>query len=538
MIVNLSGQNQSSVLANLDEFILEKMETFHVPGLSASIIIGDSVVWNNNYGFMNLEDSIPVNDSTLFNVFSIGKSLTSACVMQLWDKQFLGLDQNINDFLPFQIENPWNDADSITARMLMSHSSSINDGNIYNFVTIGDPTISLDYFLENYLCPGGEHYSNNNYYNALPGTVFHYSNYGIALNGYLIEPLTGISFNQYASDSLLTPLEMNNSAWFLDELNIDNLAIGYSYSGGNFVPNQHLGHPAYPGVSLRSTALELANCVIMLSNEGMYNDMNILTSDAVDSMTTIQNPAWTFSYGTTGLGLFTRDDYGDRIVWGHNGGSDGGYAAHFYFCKEENSGIVITTNSEQYVDPIVLQMFEYAGLMVFAESASQISDSSFYANWQPASISTGYLLDVAYNEQFTNFLTGYENLDVGLDTTYSLTGLSSNTNYFFRLRSYNATDTGAYSNIIGLTTLLGTGVGNAQSGNVKIWSSGKTVNIDLTQNQGAEAKVSIYSLSGQCLGSFRLIDGLNSIPLYVKRQPLCVKVSCRNKNFYKKVMVW
>ena len=103
------------------------MGVFHVPGLSACIIIGDSVVWNNNYGFMNLEDSIPVNDSTLFNVISIGKSLTSACVMQLWDKQLLGLDQNINNFLPFQIDNPYNDPDSVSARLLMFHSAGIND---------------------------------------------------------------------------------------------------------------------------------------------------------------------------------------------------------------------------------------------------------------------------------------------------------------------------------------------------------------------------------------------------------------------------
>ena len=42
---------------------------------------------------MNLEDSIPVSDSTLFNIFSIGKSLTAACVMQLWDEGFLGSDR-------------------------------------------------------------------------------------------------------------------------------------------------------------------------------------------------------------------------------------------------------------------------------------------------------------------------------------------------------------------------------------------------------------------------------------------------------------
>ncbi len=105
---------------------------------------------------MNLEDSIPVGDSTLFNVFSIGKSLTATCVMQLWEKQLLGLDQNVNDFLPFQINSPWNDPDSISARMLMSHTSGINDWNFDNFITLGDPTITLGYFLENYL-----HYSLN-----------------------------------------------------------------------------------------------------------------------------------------------------------------------------------------------------------------------------------------------------------------------------------------------------------------------------------------------------------------------------------------
>ncbi len=150
---NLSSQNSS--LANIDEFILANMSTFHVPGLSAVIIKGDSVVWNNNYGHMNLQNSIPVNDSTLFSVFSIGKSITAACIMQLWDDGLLELDQNINEFLPFQLVNPWNSADSITARMLMSHSSSVNNGNIYSYVSVGDPTIELGFFLENFLSAEG-----------------------------------------------------------------------------------------------------------------------------------------------------------------------------------------------------------------------------------------------------------------------------------------------------------------------------------------------------------------------------------------------
>ena len=363
LTLSVTGQSilsQKKVLSEIDEFILEQMGIFHVPGLSACIVVGDSVAWHNNYGFMNLEDSIPVHDSTLFNVFSIGKSLTSACVMQLYDNQLISLDENINNFLPFLITNPHNGTDSISPRMLMTHTSAINDWNFNSFVVNGDPTIWLADFLEGYLTPQGNYYSTSNFYNEIPGTNFHYDNYGMALTGYIIEPLTGISFNQYAKDSLLTPLEMNQAAWFLDELNIENHATGYTYTGGNYVPNQHLGHPAYPGLTLRTTALELANFVNMLLNEGVYNGENILSSEAVDSMSTVQNPNWSYSYGIPGLGLFQREDYGDRTVWGHNGGSDGGYAAHFYCCEDENTGIVITTNSEQYLDPIVEYLFDYA----------------------------------------------------------------------------------------------------------------------------------------------------------------------------------
>ena len=144
--------------------------------------------------------------------------------------------------------------------MLTSHSSSINNGNIYTYVSIGDPLIGLGFFLENFLSAGGIVFIIITTIGTCnQGQQFHYDNYGVALNGYLVEPLTGISFSQYAQDSLLAPLEMDKSAWFLAEFNVSNLATGYTWSGGNYTPVPHYGHPAYPGLSLRSTALELAN---------------------------------------------------------------------------------------------------------------------------------------------------------------------------------------------------------------------------------------------------------------------------------------
>ena len=359
-IFGLNLESQNGDLLNIDEFVQQQMELNHVPGLSAAIIAGDSVVWYNSYGYLNLEDSTPVNDSTMFNVFSIGKSLTAACAMQLWDDGLLGLDQNINDFLPFQVVNAWNGADSITARMLMSHTSGISDNGIEDLILPGDPTISLEYYMENLLSEGGEYYSMSNFYMMQPGAYLHYCTHGPALTGYLVEEISGIDFHLYAKEALLTPLEMRKSAWFLNELNIENLAIGYKYQLGNYIPRPHRGHPAYPGFFLRSNAMELANFVTMLLSYGEFNGQAILSNVAVDSMTCIQDPDFSFQYGVSGLGLFVREDLGERVVWGHNGGSIGGYAAQIYFCKEENSGVVLTTNSEKYLDELVEYMFDYA----------------------------------------------------------------------------------------------------------------------------------------------------------------------------------
>ncbi|HSG67399.1 MAG TPA: serine hydrolase [Bacteroidales bacterium] len=389
ILINVAyPQNRS----DLDEFILEQMEIKHVPGLSAVIIIDDTVNWNGNYGYMNLADSIPVHDSTIFNIFSIGKAVTTSCVMQLWDKGLLGIDQNINDFIPFYIKNTNTGSDSITARMLASHSSSLKEPDYVDYFLYGDPTESLASFLENYYCESGSYYYYNHFSFQNPGTIFYYNNSGIGLLGYLVEPLTGLYFDQYARDSLLLPLEMNRSAWFLSELDTMDLATGYSYVGGFFTPWGHLGHPAYPGITLRSTALELANFCIMLLNEGSYKGMQILSPEAVSTMATVQDPNWSTAYGTAGLGLFMREDLGDRVVWGHNGGSGAGYAAHMYFCDDENTGVVITTNSEQYMPVLVEYLFDYA-LSVATAVPEKITLSPVPVKIFPNPATTGISID-------------------------------------------------------------------------------------------------------------------------------------------------
>lgn len=487
LFISLNLKSQNSNLANIDQFILDQMETYHKPGMAACIIKGDSVVWRHNFGYAILEDSLPVSDTTVFWACSIGKSLTAACVMQLWEDGLIDLDENINNFLPFQIDNPSLDPDSITARMLMTHTSGIRDLDFYSYFTIGDSPETLGFFLENYLSNTGIYYDSTNFNGYSPGTHYEYCSFGSALNGYLVEILMGTEFKEYAYENLLSPLGMNRTAWFLSELNVENIAIGYDYSGGQYQPNPHYGCAAYPGVTLRSNAYELAQFAIMLLNHGNYSGNAILEPATIDSMTTLQ-----MNQPYSGLGLFRYLYYcqtGPKAIWGHSGCGGGGYAAELQFCPDENTGVIYMSNSSNYNDNILKRLFDYAAMIVYADPATQVSDSSFYANWHTAPDADGYLLDVALDEGFANFVSGYQNYDAGIDTNKQIAGLNSNTEYFYRLSAYNEYDTGAFSNSINLTTLLGTGIENAQYKSVKIWSSNKTINIKLLHNPKASREI-------------------------------------------------
>ena len=73
-----------------------------------------------------------------------------------------------------------------------------------------------------------------------------------------------------------------------------------------------------------------------------------------------------------------------------------------------------------------------------SSAGTSVTSTSFSANWSAVSGVTSYLLDVATNNTFTTMVSGYSALSVGNVTTYSVTGLSASTTYYFRVRVNNS----------------------------------------------------------------------------------------------------
>ena len=346
----------------LDSLILVRMNYNHIPGLSAAIIIENQIAWTGAYGYADIDNNIPVRDSTLFMLASISKTITGTALMQLWEKNLFGLDDDINNFLSFKVSNPYHPNEPITFIMLLTHLSSINDNwNILIPLYVpSDSPIALDSFLVNYLAPGGIWYTSSSYNSWTPGFTWEYCNVAVALAGYLVEAITDTSFNQYCQEHIFAPLEMNETSWFLSGLDTTHIARPYHWNGSAYVHYPHYGYPDYPDGQLRTSTLQLANFLNAYMNEGIWGNQKILDGTTVELITTVH-----FSNTNVLQGLIWKQiTVGGRLVWGH-GGSDSGVSTRMYYSKEDKVGVIVLTNGENYqaLYGIVNLLFDYVSTL-------------------------------------------------------------------------------------------------------------------------------------------------------------------------------
>ena len=335
---------------NVDSLITTTMANYHIPGLSACIVRDSEIIWSGAYGWANIQGGKLVTDTTLFSIASLSKPFVGTAIMQLWENGLFELDEDINNYLPFQVRNPNHPNIPITFRMLLTHTSSIVDNwsKIPPNYQGGDSPIPLDSFLINYLRPGGIFFNNANYSTSAPLTSWIYSNVGATLIAYLVENISNKSFEQYCQDSIFIPLGMNESSWFLSNLNANNIAIPYYYSGGSYNPYGNYGSVTYPAGQLRTSAKQYARHLIAFMQKGQIDGVRILNNTTVELMTTIQFPNIRYDQALIWfIYPWTVPGFGTHNFCGHNG-SNLGVRTGMDFTLETNfhTGVIVLTNGE------------------------------------------------------------------------------------------------------------------------------------------------------------------------------------------------
>lgn len=223
-LAHAQESNQSINSKLIEEYktlIMEKMQTGHLVGVGAAIIIGDSV-WKEGFGYADKENKIPFTTNTALCIGSITKVFTGMGIMQLHEKKQLNIDKPIVKYLPeFTIKTRNKDVKNITVRSVIQHTSGITNDVFLNAWGENEQyTKAVDYLKNGYLC-----YPVN--------MVYHYSNPGYSLLGHTILKVSREDYPDYVRDNILKPIGMNNSG-FVGYHTLKNVSKTYDSSGTHF----------------------------------------------------------------------------------------------------------------------------------------------------------------------------------------------------------------------------------------------------------------------------------------------------------------
>ncbi|WP_020400301.1 serine hydrolase [Kordiimonas gwangyangensis] len=322
----------------LDGYMSGALEQGDVAGAVISVVKDGKQLFSKGYGYADVATKRPMDASrTLVRIGSTSKLFTWTAVMQLVEEGKLDLDADVNTYLDFKI--PERDGGPVTMKDLMNHRGGFEEG--LKEVVITDPAkfIATEKFLQDHIRP-----------RIFPvGKVPAYSNYGTALAGYIVERLSGESFDDYIERHILAPLEMERSTFrqpLPAELQ-DDVSLGYRSASQ---PPQAFELITFaPAGSMSSTADDMANFMIAHLQEGQFNGAQILKPETARLMyqpTAPHQPGFT----TMAHGFFSGPINGKRII-GH-GGDTIWFHTDMKLIPEEGVGLFVSFNSRGKDDAV------------------------------------------------------------------------------------------------------------------------------------------------------------------------------------------
>jgi len=228
--------------ALIDTHYQSAQDAGEMPGARAVIFQGDKVIYERNWGYQNIASKTPIQDDTIFHLFSMTKPITSVAVMILFEEGKLLLHEPIAKYIPelanLRVYDPAGTGNPPTRAAkrqptisdFMKHTSGVTYG-VFDGTPVGayyrqnkvdpDPTTDLQEFVRR-LGQAPLAFE--------PGA---YWNYGVSTDvlGRLVEVVSGQKFSVFLQERLFDPLKMVDTSFHYKKESRDRVATIYAPEG-------------------------------------------------------------------------------------------------------------------------------------------------------------------------------------------------------------------------------------------------------------------------------------------------------------------
>ena len=332
-----AGPRDRAELATFFDGLYAGLErAHHLSGMTVAVVRDGEVILLRGYGYADVAKRSPVDPAhTLFRIGSITKTFTWTALMELVGEGRLDVNAAIDQLLPeeLDIRSPWGVAP--TLRDLMTHTPGYEDVPVMGLFrhspypgTLRDALLEIQPIIV-----------------RKPGSLVSYSNYGSAQAGYIVERISGVSWESYVENQILKPLRMDDATFVQPpppEL-APHMATGYRWSNGEFKPQGFEYVPLAPSGAGSASAAAMARFMIAHLQDGRYGGERILPEWSARQM---HEPLYRAApqLGAWLHGFYEMRPAGPR-VYGHTGGTICFHSLMALF-PETNTGLFFSFNSD------------------------------------------------------------------------------------------------------------------------------------------------------------------------------------------------
>jgi CubicO group peptidase (beta-lactamase class C family) len=353
--MNLQTETATSTdqLSGFEDDVRAVLKDNKVPGAAVIIIKEGDVLLSQGFGKRNVAENLDVTPRTLFPIGSSSKAFTSAAIAMLVEEGKLEWDKPIRHYLPrFKLHDQFA-TERITVRDLLCHRSGLPR---HEFLWYGS-SMTRKEMVERlaYLEP-----------NVDFRTLYQYNNLMYALAGYLIEQVSGQTWEEFVATRIFKPLGMSTSNTAVENSQkTDDYALPYEERKGEIVevPFYSTFQAMGPAGSINTNLEDIEHWLRFQLNKGKHGETQLLEGSQLAQNHTPHTVVPTgdevpmgkyseVSHWDYGQGWFIGTYRGHRMV--QHGGSIDGFMAEVVLLPDDHLAVAVFTNRGSTFVPYII----------------------------------------------------------------------------------------------------------------------------------------------------------------------------------------